>query len=444
MWRRERRAGSAALRPRSTRWKGGRRTANAVLVSRGNCPTWGFCMAFWPQLVLVPVDGGSEKALVPTNGSSQDTDRTGCNCVVAGRSTIVFDKDGLQFDQLPDGQSRQAMAADSDWQFSLLNWSPDGQWFSFTRSHSRGDRQFEVNADGSGLKRLDDLSGWNDWPAWDEGEVPSPDGSKSAVLGDPLQIKDAQSGSAVPVDEIHGGQASWSADGKTLAFTTCPSDGASPSAIYLVNGDGTALKQLTNGSSHDCEPVFSPDGQKVAFVREQTNTEQVVVLDLNTLQENVLFSVAETDGGISNVWPAWSPDGKLLAWFVQGMGIYVIRADGSARSRWLPVTGPADSTSAYAGNRTAGCISFPANSPGPVAFLGGSRGYLQLRCQRCAGEFHHHAGYRPGPGVVDGRSAPCSYPGSGSWLGSVDARNASQKKSALARCDVRSDMPHFR
>ena len=242
----------------------------------------------------------------------------------------------MQFDQIPDGPSRQAMAADSDWQFNLLNWSPDGQWFSFTRAHSRGDRQFEVNADGSGLKRLDDLDGWNDWPAWDEGEVPSPDGSKWAVLGDPLQIKDAQSGSVVPVDEIHGGQASWSPDGKTLVFAPCSLTDEGPSDIYLVNADGTDLKQLTNGSSHDCEPVFSPDGQRVAFVREQDDTEQVVVLDLNTSgrPRSSLPRRSRAEWAMLASMVSGRQAARLV---VQSMGIYVIksrrigRAEGRCR-----------------------------------------------------------------------------------------------------------------
>jgi TolB protein len=185
-----------------------------------------------------------------------------------------------------------------------------------------------VNADGSGLKRLDDLSDWPDMPPWDDGEVPSPDGGKVAVLGNPLQINDAQGGNQVSVDGVHSGQASWSADGKTLVFATCPLTSEGASTIYLVAADGTGLRQLTDGSSRDCQPVFSPDGQSVTFVRVRDKVEQVVALDLGTLEERVLFSIDVTYG-YDGDWPAWSPDESLIALSIQGMGIYVVKTDGS-------------------------------------------------------------------------------------------------------------------
>ena len=288
-----------------------------VLVDRSNCPVMGFCYPGSSQLVLIPSAGGDEKVIANDVWHVLSPDG----------AAAAFDKDGLQIDQIPNGPSREAMASDSDWQFNLLDWSPDGQWFSFARSHSRGFRQFEVNADGSGLKRLEDLSNWPDMPPWDDGEVPSPDGSKVALLGDPLQIRDAQSGNQVSVDGIHGGQAAWSPDGERLVFATCPltSEGASP--IHLVDADGTGLKQLTDGSSRDCFPTISPDGKSVACVRLK-DLEQVITLDIDSLEEKTLLAI-DPGQGPANDWPAWSPDGKLLALNIESGGIYVIKADGS-------------------------------------------------------------------------------------------------------------------
>jgi len=64
-------------------------------------------------------------------------------------------------------------------------------------------------------------------------------------------------------------------------------------------------------------------------VRLQDKVEQVVALDLDTSEEKVLFAVEDEGGGIGNDWPAWSPDGELLALSIQSMGIYVMKPDGS-------------------------------------------------------------------------------------------------------------------
>lgn len=34
--------------------------------------------------------------------------------------------------------------------------------------------------------------------------------------------------------------------------------------VYSMNGDGTGQKRLTNNASHDGQPVWSPDGSKIA------------------------------------------------------------------------------------------------------------------------------------------------------------------------------------
>ena len=81
----------------------------------------------------------------------------------------------------------------------------------------------------------------------------------------------------------------------------------------------------------NCAPVLSPDGQSVAFLRVRGQEEQVVTMRLDNLEEKVLFTTAEEDGGVGNDWPAWSPDGKLLALSLQG--IYVMKADGSGAQR---------------------------------------------------------------------------------------------------------------
>jgi len=72
--------------------------------------------------------------------------------------------------------------------------------------------------------------------------------------------------------------------------------------IWLVNGDGTGLRRLTDG----LDPALSPDGRQVAFARWGA-PHAVYVLDLANGSER---QIAQTNRPRS---PTWSPDGSRVA-----------------------------------------------------------------------------------------------------------------------------------
>lgn len=71
--------------------------------------------------------------------------------------------------------------------------------------------------------------------------------------------------------------------------------------IYLMNADGTGLRQVTSGF----DPALSPDGTQLAFVR-WGNVESIYLLDLQTGQERQLATAQHPRA------PAWSPDGSKV------------------------------------------------------------------------------------------------------------------------------------
>jgi Tol biopolymer transport system component len=120
----------------------------------------------------------------------------------------------------------------------------------------------------------------------------------------------------------------WSPDGRRLAFErragpltngqcACDID------VFVMNADGSGQQNLTRHPVLDTHPVWSPDGQKLAFVRYR----DVWVVDADGSGQRRLTLNREGDRS-----PAWSPDGKRIA-FVSFHGrnweVHVMNADGS-------------------------------------------------------------------------------------------------------------------
>jgi eukaryotic-like serine/threonine-protein kinase len=112
----------------------------------------------------------------------------------------------------------------------------------------------------------------------------------------------------------------------TLGEDRCPGLAFSPdgSYVYFVrqkplkrNGDlyqvpalgGSARRKLAGISG---PPAFSPDGQRIAFVRETLSEFSLLTASLDGSGERTLASYKETEW-IGTQRVAWSPDGKTLA-----------------------------------------------------------------------------------------------------------------------------------
>jgi Tol biopolymer transport system component len=125
------------------------------------------------------------------------------------------------------------------------------------------------------------------------------------------------------------GSPAWSPDGSRIVFFRGPEMG--PSHIYVINADGTDVRQLTQGSRSDRNPAWSPDGTRIAFARSGNYGYEVYVMDADGSNATAVTSVAAE----SAPSPVWSPDGSRIALDVDG-AIYVMSADGTGLRRLSP------------------------------------------------------------------------------------------------------------
>jgi TolB protein len=120
-------------------------------------------------------------------------------------------------------------------------------------------------------------------------------------------------------------EAASSGDKGKIAFA---SDRAGNMDIWVMNADGTNLVQLATNSDREVFPAWSPDGQKIAFVRGERGPSQEIWLmnDDGTGQKQLTFN------GEQDIMPAWSPNGSNIA-FVRidsssNAEVYVMSAAG--------------------------------------------------------------------------------------------------------------------
>jgi len=231
----------------------------------------------------------------------------------AGMSEIAFaawPDGGIQLISADGSGWRMLTSTAGDWNPA---WSPDGTKLAFDR---RGDPQVQgdiyvIAPDGSGLKRL--TSGtFNDIePAW------SPDGSRIVFQRDgSIHFVNVADGSGLRALTGPGCDfyPTWSPDGTRIAFASCRSG---TNAIYVMNADGSGVRQLTSDPGSNYFPRWSPDGTKIAFEHGPCCGVYVINPDGTGLTQLALHGRT----------PAWSRDSRAVVFEWYGMN--VMNADGT-------------------------------------------------------------------------------------------------------------------
>jgi Tol biopolymer transport system component len=118
-----------------------------------------------------------------------------------------------------------------------------------------------------------------------------------------------------------------------------------------MNPDGTGATRLTSNPALDGAPAWSPDGKKIAFVSLRAGNAEIYLMNPNGSGLTRLTHNAAQDDE-----PAWSPDGSKIAFMSDRAGqndIYVMNADGSGVKRLTHyVTSAGDASPSWAPDGT--------------------------------------------------------------------------------------------
>lgn len=254
-------------------------------------------------------------------------------------SAIAIDRNGSIVTIDTNGNQQSVLAAATDQtSYSEPTWSPDGKQLAMRVNNGI----YRMQPGGSPVKVVD-TGTTDDTPRW------SPAGTQ-------LSYTDFGDGSTnftnvfiVNVDgtgktkltnntsnSILISQADWTRQNTIVYGYYDPNNDSNKNGLWQVNPDGSGSKQLNQSPSQflDLEPSVSPDGTKIAFIRNAANGSGAAVFVMNSDGSS---AQALTNGQYSDFDVSWAPDGssllfsrsQLLSSGIWTADIYQILPDGS-------------------------------------------------------------------------------------------------------------------
>jgi dipeptidyl aminopeptidase/acylaminoacyl peptidase len=207
---------------------------------------------------------------------------------------------------------------------SNLSWSPDGKWFAFTMN---------VKAPSETIaepREKPEGASWAKGPITVTTTQYQYDGQGIvAPAYRHVFIVPADGGTARQLTQgnfNHYGSLAWSSDSEQVFFSAYRSDDwelvSNEADIYSVSIISSKIKQITNQPGAERSPVTSPNGQYIAFTKEERrplaySPDRIAIMDLDG--KNIRMLSEDLDGDGNNLM--WASDSKSIYYAYDERGI---------------------------------------------------------------------------------------------------------------------------
>jgi TolB protein len=225
------------------------------------------------------------------------------------------------------------------------DWSPDGSKLVFESTREGKFALYVIQADGAGLRKLTSGEANDEQPRWSpDGRrivfISQRDGRLQLYM---MDADGSHQRRLINSDEIDY-EPAFSPKGDWVAFISRHEQVAVVHDIYAVRADGAGRVRLSDQSANDTDPRWSPDGKKILFVRSaiirkyyremskeereaMKNSQEVFIMNRDGSRVRNL-----TNSKARDCCASWSGDGKTIYFISERDGapqIYAMKNDGS-------------------------------------------------------------------------------------------------------------------